>query len=79
MARGWARLKVAAAVSAASTSSAENAQKLAMVEAYAIDLQHQVQHIVGGRGGGTWDTYCTVATRPAKLTCGQSAQNSTPT
>lgn len=52
MARGWARLKVAAAVSAASTSSTENAGKLAVVEAYTVDLQQQVQSSLGGRQVG---------------------------
>lgn len=42
IARGWARLSAATATATASAAFAEGAQKMAMMEAYVVDLQQQV-------------------------------------
>lgn len=42
MARGWARFTAATATSTASAAFAEGAQKMAMMEAYVVDLQQKV-------------------------------------
>lgn len=50
IARGWARFLAATATSTASAASAERAKKMAMMEAYVVDLQQQVRHNPAKRG-----------------------------
>lgn len=64
IARGWARLSAAAAVSTAMVAVTEGPKKIASLKAYAVDLQQQVRYydttmtrnrgLLGGKEESRW-------------------------